>query len=411
MTLSLPISATDITKIEIFDLPNDALVINSESGQCAFIDFDAARRLKELKNGSATIAQKDSGILQRLYLADIFAVTGRELYIPQNILIEPVDFCDLSCPVCYRKENFNDGRIDTEWFQEILAFLRLYPDAYLTVSGGECTLHPDIEKIIEALSNLPNRIQLVTNGAIFSDKLIELCSSGKIKLTVSIDNTSSSLNSLSRDQKAFERSMDLLQTAALNSIPVKVNIVITRYNYENISELLEFLAKTCVRSVEFLLYFSKDSNTISPPPGAFKRIMAGLVPVQLQFPNIIIENVYAFYRRLSARPHNHCGAGRQVINILPNRRVKACPLLAEEEQVPLGQSLKDYFYAPGPSFVRMRQCSVMNLNECSECNLRYLCGGGCPARKTVPKDDNLCLQEFYWSVIYQHQLLAQIFNK
>lgn len=73
--------------------------------------------------------------------------------------------CNMACPYCYNPQIVRDnGTISTE---EALAFLQSRKGRLdsVVLSGGECTLYPDLETFCEAIKALDYKIKIDTNGS------------------------------------------------------------------------------------------------------------------------------------------------------------------------------------------------------------------------------------------------------
>jgi radical SAM protein with 4Fe4S-binding SPASM domain len=407
---NLCLSRTDIEEIKVFHFSKESLLLNPTNGRVIYLSRPQTKQFERIQKDETSMSQSNINLIRQLFLADLFGSLPEEVFLPRKILLEPVNFCDLSCPVCYRKDRFQRDYMDERWFSEVLEFINLHPEAALTISGGECTLHPDFETFLKKLALLPNRKQVVTNGAVFSDGMLKLCGEANICLTISLDHVDHDLNNQTRDPRAFGRALELLKRATSSHVQTKVNVVVSTFNYEYIGNILSFLRTKGVSIVEFLLYFSLQATHYTPSTDMIRKVMRRLVPLQLEYPELIIENVRSFYHRLDAKPRRYCGAGGRAINILPNRRVRPCPLIDIEDSVPLNRSLQDYFQKPGASFSAFRERSVLDFSECNECDLRFLCGGGCLARNRSTALAAGCNSMLYWNILSEHHTLESIYK-
>ena len=94
---------------------------------------------------------------------------------PGNVLIEVTNKCNFCCKHCFKNAKANNtGYIsvsDLEYFFSKLSA----PFESIQITGGECTLHPQINDIIEIAANVANKVALLSNGsniqAITLDKL------------------------------------------------------------------------------------------------------------------------------------------------------------------------------------------------------------------------------------------------
>lgn len=113
-----------------------------------------------------------SGILSALY-----EFNGSE-HLPLSAFIEMTDACNFSCPFCYINENRNThNKIPS--FDEIkndLDFLINNGLLFCTLSGGECLIHPDFEKIYRYLKENGVLVSIFTNAYLIEERHIDLFS-------------------------------------------------------------------------------------------------------------------------------------------------------------------------------------------------------------------------------------------
>ena len=377
----------------------------------AYVAAHDAELFGQMQHSAIFAEGAADALLRRLYLAGLFQAVSPDRIAPKAIIFDPVDACDLACPGCYRAGRLGGGYADERWIAEVLELAGAYSDALLIVTGGECSLHPRIESILERMGRLPNPKQVITDGARWSDRMLALCRDGHMRLTVSLDHASAALNSRGRDPRAFGQAMALVERARATGLPVKTNAVVSAYNYKDARAILSFLSEQGINAVEFILFHSPRPVEFSLSAGMAREFLTNLVPLQLEFAHLAIENVRMVYTRTFLSPRSDCGGGRQVIKVLPDRRVKPCSFSDVQETVPEGRSLAEYFRQPGPGFEGLRRSSVLDDPECRACDLRFLCGGGCPARAGSATPACGCAKEFYWRVLFERPRLEPLYQK
>ena len=83
-----------------------------------------------------------------------------------NILL--TDYCNRSCPYCFAREKIDAGHkqtnISLENIDYILDFLERSHHRVFSVLGGEPTLHPEFEKIIDKALNRQMQVKVFSNG-------------------------------------------------------------------------------------------------------------------------------------------------------------------------------------------------------------------------------------------------------
>lgn len=78
-----------------------------------------------------------------------------------SLICEITDFCNLNCSFCYEKVRRKKKHISPEIFENVL---RRYRPLYLQITGGEATVHPQLEDIIKIGVKNSIKAQISTNG-------------------------------------------------------------------------------------------------------------------------------------------------------------------------------------------------------------------------------------------------------
>lgn len=107
------------------------------------------------------------------------------------INIESSSFCNANCAMCPRDVIKEKGHMSPAMASIIAQKIKDVPNIYeVSISGrGEPTLNPNIEKLLEIFSSLPN-LALVTTGARVNDSILEALNKYVSKLRLSISSLS-----------------------------------------------------------------------------------------------------------------------------------------------------------------------------------------------------------------------------
>lgn len=107
-----------------------------------------------------------------------------------SIRLEVTSHCNLKCEYCHNSEYSN--RKDDMTTEEILQLIRNikqhYPINKILLTGGEPLVNKDIYRIIEEISNLGIKADLVSNGTLLTDEMVrKLEAAGLKRIRLSID--------------------------------------------------------------------------------------------------------------------------------------------------------------------------------------------------------------------------------
>ena len=177
----------------------------------------------------------------------------------KNLCYESTSDCLLKCPYCISNDN---GIMKKDHYLEIIDFIgKLLPER-LVIGGGEPLMDPLLKEKITLIIkkyhevNEEPYISLSTNAASIITQDMWLFLKNTIQcLDISIP-------SLTHDIYAQMRGVDLLDQVLINirkavnfGLNVRLSIIMTKQNYNELGNLLKFAAATNVNSVRVGRYF------------------------------------------------------------------------------------------------------------------------------------------------------------
>jgi hypothetical protein len=103
-----------------------------------------------------------------------------------ELTIQVTDRCNLACEKC-NKTSFTGGEMPWEQVKSILDQAFDLGLIHIHLTGGECTLHPDLPKMIHWCKERKVRVDLSSNGKFSEDRFVELKEAGLNSINVSWD--------------------------------------------------------------------------------------------------------------------------------------------------------------------------------------------------------------------------------
>lgn len=298
------------------------------------------------------------------------------------LFLELTPACNNRCPGC--SNVFTTRRVEaplsgSQWLEIIE---RIQPNVqWLKLTGGEPTLHPDFEKIVAYLNrcNLPFR--LLTNGRWpnFSQTLALLVESPMLEsLLISLHGPDDrSHEAFTGMPGSFDDAVSAAMQAAEARLKVATSMVITRYNWNRVEEMVQFALSMGVDHVAFNRYIGHPlpglEATLEQSISALRRVehlrsrgapvRFGTPVAQCSFPN-------------STMP---CLAGKAFVTVDPWGRVRPC----NHTPLVLGDLLQD---ALEDILALAKAWHFDTPDPCGDCVLLDACGAGCRAELMLRKD-------------------------
>jgi len=95
---------------------------------------------------------------------------------PAKIYIEPTSRCNLACRMCIRNSwEEKQGHMSEATFQRLMESIAALPEKPVIVFGGfgEPLFHPNIREMVRQAKETASRVELITNGTLFTEELAQ----------------------------------------------------------------------------------------------------------------------------------------------------------------------------------------------------------------------------------------------
>ena len=304
--------------------------------------------------------------------------------------------CNMKCSYCYQndiKDNvFLDEKTEKDlyvFFEKVKKLNELEVVSFVFI-GGEPLLFSNmmfrlIENINMIFDKQKRRYSIVTNGTLFTSDLINrLRKYDWDYIQVTLDgpkNVHYGLRVFKNNAGSFDEVISGIKKCNDIYLPVVININISRYNYESISELLEFFKQNNINNeIQFSYIFECNTN--------------------LQFNNSSFDFSKDFWKKvhLVAKKYGYrfspfyrlsymvCGSQR-INNFVISPKGELYKCLS-------GIGTKEYYlsnindYASEDYWNKLSQfVEYDNLKEkCYQCKYEIVCGGWCRYKKNIYGD-------------------------
>ena len=181
---------------------------------------------------------------QKETFGKIITVLERQSNILNNAYLQLTPLCNLNCKMCYAK--MLPGEVD-DLGKHILRFeewkwyidqLQEMGTSTLSLTGGECMMHPDFEKIYSYAYDLGFGVVLLTNGTCITKRLFDLfCDKPPDNFSITVyGNTPEIYEKLCGDRNSYHRVYSTIDKLLEHKFSVLVKYTVTS---ENISDLYD----------------------------------------------------------------------------------------------------------------------------------------------------------------------------
>lgn len=347
------------------------------------------------------IALVDEGLLQQLK-AGAFAADSKKIAQKRMAYLHVTAQCNLHCAGCYSAMNNKAIKRDLS-FDELCHIINALAQANvarLAISGGEPFLRTDLPALVRYAKEVCriDRVDILTNGTCIKDSALYSLRSFVDRICISFDGVSANDEAHIRGEQRFEMLVDTVKR--IDSVGINVHIIPTIHT-KNCSDIQVYasLAKKLNATMNYSL--------LSAP---FDEGLRGLLFTEkslVQLAEMILDCNSRHFSLNKGEPINldisaceTCGAGHKNLSVAANGDLYPCHMLHRRE-FRLGNVLKDDIVSILEKG-RFTPVVVDEIEDCSECDVRYLCGGGCRARAvyetgTIAGKDPYCalMKTFY----------------
>ncbi|WP_077613163.1 radical SAM protein [Clostridium sp. Marseille-P2415] len=164
---------------------------------------------------------------------------------PRVATIELTNACNLKCIHCYGSFGEENIIMPLDSVYKLLSELNEMGVVVIELTGGEITMHPNLNKIIKyALSLDFNRISMLTNGVSLQPDTLDLIIENKNRIYVQIDFQSFEdkyLEWFTKKKNTLEKITNNIKTLAANEVPMRIATMVTRKNLSELEKIADWI--------------------------------------------------------------------------------------------------------------------------------------------------------------------------
>lgn len=158
-------------------------------------------------------------------------------------VVDTLQQCNLRCAYCHPGETWINQTLPAKHLEDVFDAANSMELLEITLTGGEITLHPELQRILEATHQLEKPVStIITNATTINPEIVKQFRESDIgRICVSIDGLNAETHNSARG-KTYDQTMQgfyMLQNA---DKPITVISVAHHENYRYLLELSESLA-------------------------------------------------------------------------------------------------------------------------------------------------------------------------
>lgn len=349
-----------------------------------FLRFDKEKDIinyisKQLKISNINAKKTYKRLLKILKKRKVYASNEKPVLAPDsneyptNIHLALTHKCNLRCKHCYidAGNSTNDELKLYEWIKGFNNLLNIIPKPDITISGGEPTCIEFLPDLLKFLEKRANNIVFYTNGLKDTSSILPFLD----EVQVSIEGLSNQTHDYIRGKGVYRNISKFIYNFPEKS-KLKIAFTIMSHNFEELKEELD----------NWLSFFDlKISNM---------RFNAELEnygrgrDLPKEFHSFLYKNAIEVFKFISEMEETkdepayllknmrNCGIGIS-IGIDSNGDIYPCDMFVNKQGNILDNNLEDIIKK---SLSINEKTEISKIYQCSECDLKYICLGGCKAK-------------------------------
>ena len=335
--------------------------------------------------------------------------------------------CNFACPYCYEDAaSYNEQKILSEEMVDKIFEIHNNDIAYVSFYGGEPFV-PETKNIIEYIvSKAPNAIYTATTNGYYLKEYIDLLKGIKVdNIMVTLDGPMELHNRtriLKNGDGTFEQVESGIVECLKNEVPIKIRMNISEQNVDECMKLRDEFIERFSKEYEMgILMFEmqpifqlsedkKDSlkeklyyqgGKVNGNSMKYNMMTRSVSPIMRAF-------VSPSKRKFSPRYCN-CDAETRRLFYDTEGSIYSCILSLRNKEASVGTFFPEY---------KMKENSILTRNiesveECRNCKLKFLCGGGCAYNIMSPNGNALkpncaaVINEIYHELPRLYKLISE----
>lgn len=385
-------------------------IVNLLSGNADLVDAAMGQMVREgiLPTGDDLLEWVEKGYVvdpkaeEKIYKAKYLDFLDQRENDEVQVFFVPWYSCNFACTYCFQESYaLNPVTIKPEvqeaffdWMRNHLAGRR----KYITVFGGEPlmpvpAMRDFIQRFVARATEENYELAFVTNGYNLSDYL-DILSQGKIReIQVTLDG-SQEIHDQRRVMKGgagtFEKIVQGIDGALALGMKINLRMVVDRQNMESLPELARFaIAKGWTKNKNFITQLGRNYELHTCQEGnekLFSRVemFEAIYRLVREYPEILEFHRPAFSisrflfdeGQLPGPLFDSCTGTKTEWALDGSGRIYACTATVGKP----GEELGTYWpevTENRPVLEQWESRDVCSISECSTCNVRLACGGGC----------------------------------
>lgn len=309
--------------------------------------------------------------------------------------------CNLNCPFCYSESNAgNTYQLDYHKVIDFVGGIKDEDKGSIVISGGEPFLYHDLIPLVQELSEIGyQKILIISNGTVGSEKYGEAAKYVE-GIQVSVDGTSAEIHDNTRGPGSFDKMLQNIERIKKSGVKkIIISFTPTQTNIKDLPNLPKFAYDHDIDAIhitrlmpvgrgknidnelkidselysEYFAKFINNLNTVQKIITIDNELnKTTRNQIDISFAGDHTNKVAYRYKKYT------CGVGLGSLSINYDGKIYPCASLQNTKFV-LGSIDDNVNDVIKNAVAFMQDVSVLRLPKCKDCEMKFMCGGGCRA--------------------------------
>ncbi len=305
---------------------------------------------------------------------------------PFNLEASLTEVCNHQCSYCYQGSEHmgRPGLLLEEW-REIIGQAAKLGVQEIVFTGGEPTLYPDFTELVKTAVAHGLYPKISTNGSTLDRSVIEtLHNAGAEYIHLSLPAVTSSLyRKITGAEKSLEKVKEAIPLLKQKGFYIRVKMVLTPQNTQEVGRLLEFCSDNKVDLVHLAPFIAStrtgEDYSLVPSEDALAHVLEVAEAAEKKHPDMLIAKpALGLWEWRDEKEIVRCGGVKESLTIIYNGDITFCESLGGIEEFILGNvrshMLEEIWNSPIPDRYTITQTKR---EPCKSCEFLEKCGTGC----------------------------------
>jgi len=321
-----------------------------------------------------------------------FTIFESNIITPDILDLQITDICNMCCKTCYSDIRNKNVSLSFKKIKEILIDAKNQGISFISITGGEPTLHPELSKIIHYIKQNGFYVHMNINGSVLNSEIINL-----LKLVngfgVSLDSVDDLEFKIIRGKPLLKDTIKNIKKLVSEDLSFNIVTVVTAKNKLSLDNLFKVIIDLGVKRIK-LNYFlpigrGAKNTDLDISYTDYITIYNQLISKYSDKIEILKDSNLFYFRfsninnKIVLIPNTiSCGAYTRRLAIKNNGDVVGCLLLSLNTDIIANiykKSLSDIIKFDLQKYILKKEYCKLNTNYCKECINQKYCGLGCLA--------------------------------